>query len=63
MRKPILPDYHVFHGPIAGMTVVAGETLSYLRAEADRRGVTLDQLWVLLVAEEEDRIQRHLEKN
>lgn len=57
-----MPEHHVFHYP-GGKTIVAGETLEYLRGEADRRGVSLDELWEIMVAQEGERIRRHLEKN
>ena len=32
-----------------GMTIVAGDTLAHLRAEAGRRGLTIQELWAVLV--------------
>ena len=62
-KQPSLPDHHVFHGPIAGKTIVAGDTLAWMRAEAADLGNRVDESWKVLVAEEEERIWRHLEKN
>jgi len=56
-------SFYVFRGADRGETTVAGETLEWMQDEALRLGITLDELWRVMVGEAGDWIWRHLEKN
>ena len=55
--------HYIFREDGGGETVVAGETLEWMQDEALRHGITLEELWKIMVGQNGSRIWRHLQQS